>query len=126
VIVTQGGFGFGGGGAGSLNGGGGGGFSGGGGGGPDAAGGGGGSYISEWGTLLESDVDNQGNGSVSVAGEVIDQALLNRKFYVNKNVTGGNNNGSSWANAFINLQDALARQKQYVVLKYGWLKVLIT
>ena len=106
-FISDGGFGFGSGGSGGLNGGGGGGYSGGGGGGPAAGGGGGGSYFSPWGSVISNEATNTSSGSIQVTGENLAPNFFTKKIYVNKEVVGGNNDGSSWPNAFINLQDAL-------------------
>jgi hypothetical protein len=106
-FISAGGFGFGSGGAGGLNGGGGGGYSGGGGGGPGAGGGGGGSYFSPWGLLTSSGATNDGDGSIAVTGLDLPSGSFTKKIYVNEAVSGGNNNGTSWANAFSKLQDAI-------------------
>jgi hypothetical protein len=108
ATTNAGGFGYGGGGAASYtNGGGGGGYSGGGGGGPLGGGGGGGSYLSPWATLITSTVENVNPGHINVTGENLGQEFLKKRLYVNKNVIAGTQDGSSWANAFSNLQDAL-------------------
>lgn len=100
-----GGFGFGSGGAsGTTGGGGGGGYSGGGGGGDYGAGGGGSSFVSPRAQLLSNTVlSSFGNG----VGELQTFNLVQQVVYVNKNVSGGSNNGTSWQNAYRNLQDAL-------------------
>ena len=106
----SGGFGFGGGGASNIAGGGGGGYSGGGGGSDDGygGGGGGGSYVVQ-GTLnvlkdhVAMGIFGGRIGVVTTGGT----AKVTSIYYVNKAVVGGNNNGSSWANAFSNLQDAI-------------------
>ena len=108
LTTFAGGFGYGGGGAGSVSGGGGGGgYSGGGGGGPFGGGGGGGSYFSSWGTLITATAENTSPGSIEVTGQNLEEQFLKKRLYVNKSVIGGNEDGSSWENAFSNLQDAL-------------------
>jgi hypothetical protein len=108
LTTFAGGFGYGGGGAGSVSGGG-------GGGGysvvvvvwPFGGGGGGGSYFSSWGTLITATAENTSPGSIEVTGQNLEEQFLKKRLYVNKSVIGGNEDGSSWENAFSNLQDAL-------------------
>ncbi|HEY5968147.1 MAG TPA: choice-of-anchor Q domain-containing protein [Chitinophagaceae bacterium] len=104
--IRRGGFGFGAGGSGVISGGGGGGYSGGGGGGMDVytpgGGGGGGSYVIP-GAL---DVTKNHN-AYDFSTNTVSGTLPVVRIYVKKDAAGSND-GSSWANAFQNLQDALS------------------
>ncbi|HET6722905.1 MAG TPA: right-handed parallel beta-helix repeat-containing protein, partial [Chitinophagaceae bacterium] len=107
-ILRNGGFGFGGGGAGRISAGGGGGYSGGGGGGKDAytpgGGGGGGSFViaGAFNVIKTLEYSSAGLSTNTVSG-----TLPLNKLYVKKDAVGSND-GSSWTNAFVDLQDALA------------------
>lgn len=106
-VTRAGGFGFGGGGGANISGGGGGGYSGGGGGGKDSytpgGGGGGGSYVvpGAFNVLKTLSYSTSGLRTNTVAGTL--QVI---RYFVKKDAVGSND-GTSWVNAFNNLQDAL-------------------
>ena len=114
--TLSGGFGFGGGGAGAIAGGGGGGYSGGGGGGRIAntagGGGGGGSYVIPGAVEVEKRLNERlsenfaSNGSFSTQAGFGSTTAPPTRLYVKANAAGSNN-GTTWANAFNTLQDAL-------------------
>jgi stringent starvation protein B len=52
-------------------------------------------------------VREQSSSCTKTYGIVVINALNYTRIYVKTGATAGNNNGSSWANAFINLQDAI-------------------
>ena len=117
--ISYGGFGFGGGGASAIAGGGGGGYSGGGGGGNafrnPGGGGGGGSFVIE-GAIDVSKGHNGTPGEMTQIWNAFAKATQQngtpavelRRIYINEEApASGTRDGTSWANAFIELQDAL-------------------
>jgi hypothetical protein len=109
--TVNGGTGFGGGGARNIAGGGGGGYSGGGGGSRDGygAGGGGGSFVATGALNVQMSItgaDYFDGGTISTSLTAGTNVLPVTRLYVNQNASG-NNNGTSWVNAYTKLQDAL-------------------
>ncbi|WP_412465751.1 MBG domain-containing protein [Pedobacter sp. KLB.chiD] len=64
--------------------------------------------------------DAAGNGNTAASQFSINYMQVPSLVYVNKNVTGGNGSGDSWANAMVELADALKQAKTNTAINEIW------